>query len=78
MNALERQGNVAGALCGPRSDGDERWSLPERAHTNVLTPLFGWAFADAFIRWSEWPEAEIEKCSEVATSPKRSKCAWTL
>jgi PadR family transcriptional regulator, regulatory protein AphA len=50
--------------------------FPERAHVNILTFTFGWAFADALLRWSNWVEAEIEKWSGVTTSPKRLK--WAL
>ena len=50
--------------------------FPDRAHINVLTFTFGWAFADAMLRWSEWAEAEIEKWSDVTASSKRSK--WAL
>jgi PadR family transcriptional regulator AphA len=50
--------------------------FPERAHVNILTFTFGWAFADALLRWSNWAEAEIEKWSGVHASPKRS--TWAL
>lgn len=50
--------------------------FPDRAHVNVLTFTFGWAFADALLRWSYWAETEIEKWTGVTTSPKRSK--WAL
>jgi PadR family transcriptional regulator, regulatory protein AphA len=50
--------------------------FPERAHINVLTFTFGWAFADALLRWSKWAETEVEKWSDVNTSPQRSR--WAL
>lgn len=50
--------------------------FPDRAHVNVLTFTFGWSFADALLRWSDWAEAEIEKWSDVTASPKRSR--WAL
>jgi PadR family transcriptional regulator AphA len=50
--------------------------FPERAHINVLTFTFGWAFANALLRWSKWAETEVERWSDVKTSPQRSK--WAL
>lgn len=50
--------------------------FPARAHINVLTFAFGWAFADALYRWSDWAESEIQQWSGVKASPKRS--SWAL
>jgi hypothetical protein len=50
--------------------------FPERAHVNVLTFTFGWAFAESLLRWSRWAETEVEKWSDVKPSPHRSR--WAL